>query len=203
MPQTNLFLGSQIGGTGAYVSNVQGKQREQFVGQRHMPKYELAYAQTLFRGANPSGVTLSAALATTYVGLCLSNPAASGVNLALGMVRGQLTVAPAALTWIGLILGYAAGGITAHTTPLTPVSSFAGTGPAPAAKLDSACTLVGTPAWEDWLGVTPTTTSIINFSGDYQGGLILPPGAYAAIGANIAGPASGFLASMEWEEVVP
>src|SRR3974390_2254065 len=33
-----------------------------------------------FSCANPSAVTSSAALATTYVGLCLSNPAGSGVN---------------------------------------------------------------------------------------------------------------------------
>jgi hypothetical protein len=42
-----------------------------------------ALAGTNFRGSNQVGATLSAALATTYVGLCLSNPAGSGVNLAV------------------------------------------------------------------------------------------------------------------------
>ena len=82
----------------------------------------------LFMGANPSGVTTSAALATTYVGLCLSNPAgnASGgkpINLLVRRVSGVVIVAPAAVLAFNLITGYAAGGVTVHTTALTPFSA--------------------------------------------------------------------------------
>lgn len=167
----------------------------------HGRKYELAHNGLLFRGTNTTGVTTSIALATTYVGCCLSNPAGNTVNLAVRKVFGNVNVAFAALTSYGLIVGYAAGGITVHTTPLTPVSSKIGTGPAATAKLDSACTLVGTPAWGEFIQESPAATNGTSFSLDLEGGLLLPPGAYVAIGSSIAGPTSGLLAGFEWEEI--
>lgn len=155
----------------------------------------------LFMGANPSGVTTSAGLATTCVGLILSNPAASGVNLILRRIAGQFIVAPSTVTGFNLITGYAAGGITVHTTALTPFSRIIGTGPTPVGKLDSAATLVGTPVYTMPLGETLIATDLPAFNYDLEGGVVLPPGAYAAIGTTIAGPASGFMGSMSWEEV--
>lgn len=155
----------------------------------------------LFMGANPSGVTTSAGLATTYVGLVLSNPAANTFNLVLRRVAGAFIVAPATVTGFNLITGWAAGGITAHTTALTPFSAIIGTGPTPTAKLDSAATLVGTPVWSMVLSETPTATTLLSFSTDIVGSIVLPPGAYAAIGTTIAGPSSGFQGSFMWEEV--
>lgn len=161
----------------------------------------------LFMGANPSGVTTSAGLATTYVGLCLSNPAgnASGgkpINLMLRRVSGVVIVAPAAVLAFNLITGYAAGGVTVHTTALTPFSAQIGTGPAPTAKLDSACTLVGTPVWSMPIGTTPVATDLLSFNIDLCGAIIIPPGGYVAIGTNVTGPVSGFQGGFSWEEVV-
>lgn len=167
----------------------------------HGTKYTQAVQSNLARGANPSAVTLSAALATTYVGLCLSNPAGNTKNLVLRRVSGLCIIAPGTFLAMGVIAGYAVGGITVHTTALTPASSLIGTGTAPTGKLDSACTLVGTPVWAAWLQSNAATGGNTNFSIDLEGGIVLPPGAYAAIGANAAGPGSGFLGSMEWEEI--
>jgi hypothetical protein len=153
-----------------------------------------------FIGANPSGVTTSAGLATTYVGICLSNPAGSGVNLILRRIAGQFIVAPSTVTGFNLITGYAAGGITVHTTPLTPFSGIIGTGPTPKGLLDSAATLVGTPVYTMPLGETLVATDLPAFNTDLEGSIVLPPGAYAAIGTTIAGPASGFMGSIQWEE---
>jgi hypothetical protein len=155
----------------------------------------------VFMGASPSGVTTSAGLATTCVGLILSNPAASGVNLVLRRVAGSFVVAPATVTGLGLITGYAAGGITVHTTALTPFSGIIGSGVAPAAKLDSAATLVGTPVWSMVFSETLVATDLPTFNYDLAGTIVLPPGAYAAIGTTIAGPSSGFMGSFQWEEV--
>jgi hypothetical protein len=157
-------------------------------------------APNTFLAANPSGVTTSAGLATTYVGIVLSNPAGSGVNLIIRRVAGQFIVAPATVTGFNLITGYAAGGITVHTTPLAPFSRIIGTGPAPLAKVDSAATLVGTPVYTMALGETTLATELASFNYDLEGSIILPPGAYAAIGTTIAGPASGFIGSFQWEE---
>lgn len=168
--------------------------------EAHGNLYAPAYAGRVMLGANQTGANTSAGLTATYTGLCLSNPAGSGVNLSLLRVNVSLNVAPAALTGFGLITGYAAGGITAHTTPLTPFNSFLN-GAAPVAKLDAACTLVGTAAWARWLGETPAATSVTAFSDMTNGGIIIPPGGYVAIGSTIAGPTAGLLASFQWEEL--
>lgn len=186
--------------SGAYVPLTADKQGDLIISELHGNKYLIAYQGELAFGANPSGVTTSAALATTYVGLCLSNPAGSGKNLAVRRVTGQLNVAPAALTAFGLIVGFVAGGITVHTTALTPQLNPVGSTATPVGLLDSACTLVGTPAWGAWLAETPSATGVVAFTTDLQSGILLPPGAYCAIGTSIASPASGFLGSMDWEE---
>lgn len=208
MPQ-NLGSGfiAKILGTLTQTQLVTGKQLDLLTSKYHGDKYTQAYGGALFSGANPSGVTTSAALATTYVGLCLSNPAASGKNLVVRRVAGAFIVAPATITGFNLIVGYSAAGIVTHTTALTPRSNLIGTGAAGVGLLDSACTLVGSganaPLYAMVLGETPTATTSLSFNVDLEGAFVLPPGAYAAIGTTIAGPASGFQGSIEWEEVAP
>lgn len=165
-------------------------------------KYESAtQAGRLFGGANQTGATLSAALAATYTGLILSNPAASGKNLLLNKVGILLNVAPAALTAIGLAAGWLAAGITVHTTALTINSKSLNSQVASVAKLDAAATLVGTPYWERWLAETIAATGVAQGVFDIDGAILIPPGGWVAIGASIAGPAAGLLGSMEWEEI--
>lgn len=173
--------------------------------QRHGKYYQSALSAGMHSGGNQAGAALSVGLAVTYVGLCLSNPAASGVNLAIKRVSGMLIVAPAAEDALGLITGWAAGGITAHTTPLNDkiVNGLIGSATASLANLDAACTLVGTPLWNRWLVAMPTASTFPTFVVDIDDAIIIPPGGYAAIGALGAGGAAGFLGSFEWEELPP
>jgi len=204
MPQANIFS-SFKNLTNALAPAQIGKQSEIWGSARHDDNYAAVYNGVVCMGMNPvaSPVTLSAALATTYVGLCLSNPAGSGKNLNLLTVETALIVAPAALTSLFLITGYATGGITAHTTPLTPQSAFVGLTPngSIVGLLDSACTLVGTPVGSRVLGTTTGATTPYSTFQDLKGSILIPPGGYVAIGSNIAGPTSGFLGSFSWEEV--
>lgn len=179
-----------------------GKQNDLLVSQFHAERYTTTYQGDVGFAANQTGATSSAALATTYTGLCLSNPAGSGQNLSILRVSALFVVAPAALTAIGLIVGYAVGGITAHTTPLVVGNALVGTIPTnPLVGLaDAACTLVGTPAWARWMAATPSATAVFSFTEDAKGTLLIPPGGYVAIGTSIAGPTAGLLASIEWEE---
>jgi|SRR6185312_15386147 len=170
------------------------------VAQGVAPLYEASYNATQFTAANPSGVTTSAALATTYVGICLSNPIANTKNLAVLRVHAHLVVEPAALLGVGVIAGSSAAGITVHTTPITTLANAKIGGAAPVGLVDSACTLVGTPYWADWLG-SATTATTGPFVREYNGELIIPPGGYIAIGTSAAGPASGFLGSIHWLEL--
>lgn len=205
MPQnpTTVVLYTQVDG-GPSVPVIADAAGALPFAQRHGTLFGAAFAGALYQGGNQTGATLSAALATTYVGLCLSNPAASGVNLALQRVSGVLNVAPAALTSLGLITGYAAGGITVHATALAPRNALIN-GAAPVGLLDAACTLVGSgagsPAWAQWFGVTPGATSVAQFTANVDGSIIIPPGGYVAIGSLIAGPTAGLLGSMVWEEL--
>lgn len=173
-----------------------------WVTQRHSQGYAASYAGAMGIVANPSGVTTSAALATTYVGLCLSNPAGSGKNLSLVSASGALIVAPAALTLFSLIGGWSSAGVVTHTTALTPLNAKLGVAaPVLVGLADSAATLVGTPAYLAQLAVTPSATGVVAFNTDFDGNITIPPGGYVAIGTSIAGPASGFVGAFVWEEV--
>lgn len=164
--------------------------------------YTGALAGRQFFGASQGGVTLSAALATTYTGLCLSNPAASGKNLALQRVNGQVLVAPGATLALGLIVGFSAAGVVTHTTPITAFgNSLINGGNASIAKLDAACAIVGTPEWYRWLWANGASAGLGGFNTDIGGGLIIPPGGYVALGANVAGPTAGVVGSFEWTEI--
>lgn len=205
MPQSPLaFVAnaiSNLGVLGGFGSGRLDAERALWTAARHGNNYEAAVQKTMFMAENASGATTSAALATTYVGFCLSNPAASGKNLVIQRVSGLVNVAPAALTAYSLAVGYAAGGVTAHTTPITPLSSFVDGATTPVAKVDAACTLVGTPAYALPLSETPGATSSLSFTVALDGAVILPPGAWAAIVSSIAGPTAGFIGGMIWEEV--
>ena len=199
-----------------------GVQTDLWTSQRHGKHYDAVYgtpaigstaakAGSVFRGASQAGATLSNALATTYVGLCLSNPAASGVNLVVKRVTGVLTVAPTGFIALGLITGWSAAGVVTHTTSLNAdiISAYVGgaasggsiVAPAPLANLDAACTIVGTPLWDRWLVGSLTTANPNSFNADLDDNIIVPPGGYVAVGANEAGPTSGFWGSFMWEEL--
>lgn len=201
MPQSPLGAATLLNPSNQVDLGRMDAQRAAWTSARHGRNYAAASAGVVGMAANPSGVTTSAALATTYVGLCLSNPAGSAVNLSLLSVLGSLIVAPSTITAFNLIGGYAAGGITVHTTPLTTRNAILGTGPALVGLVDSACTLVGTPAFIRPLAQCPIATSSPFFNDSVDGGIIIPPGAYVAIGTTIAGPASGFQGGFVWEEV--
>ena len=169
---------------------------------RHGKYYEGTYRGASGWAANQALATTSAGLATTYTGICLSNPAGSGKNLVVQKVSAILDVAPSTVTGVGLIVGYSAAGIVTHTTPLTPYNALIGTSAAGLVGLaDAACTLVGTPLWRQFLAETPTATTLVSYGSDIDGEIVLPPGAYMAIGTTIASPASSFFGSISWEEL--
>lgn len=207
MPQNLATYIAQIVNTSTLAYNLLGKQRDMLTSLLHGSKYTQSYLGNIFVAANPSGVTTSAGLATTYVGLCLSNPAASPVNLAIRRVSGAFIVAPATVTGFNLITGWSAAGVVTHTTPLTPFAAKIGLGGAtpvvPNGLVDSAATIVGTPVYTTPLSETSTATTLPFFTVDLEGAIILTPGSYAAIGTTIAGPASGFQGAFEWEEIAP
>src|SRR6266571_5303054 len=60
-----------------------GNMGDLIVSELHGRYYEGTYRRSMFNAANQTGVVTTAALATTFTGLCLSNPINSTVNLVL------------------------------------------------------------------------------------------------------------------------
>jgi hypothetical protein len=148
--------------------------------------HEACFRQGVFWAANQAAQAITVALATTYTGLCISNPLGNTKNIIPIKVGLALSVAPAAIAPIGLITGYSATANVTHTSALTPASALIGTGTGPTAKADSQATITGSPAWTLmlWSGFTAAalpsaSPSLI----DLDGTLIIPPGGYVAIGA--------------------
>lgn len=195
MPQ-NTNVNTLKNGAGQYMAGGIGAQRDAWQSAVHGNKYNRSFAGALFQGANPSAVTLSAGLATTYVGLCLTNPAASGFNLSLRKVAAAIIIAPANFLALGIMTG---SGAVTQTTPLTPRAGKIG-GAVGVGLLASNAT-IPTPVLQQIMAGNLATGGNVSPSQDIEGAIIIPPGTFAAVWANVAGPASGFQGSMEWEEI--
>lgn len=201
MPTIQGLVGPVAVANGANPTTRLGRNADQIVSELHGRYYEQAYSQNLFIGANTAATTTSVALATTYTGLCLNNPAGNTKNLVLLKASVALAAAPAAIAPILLGTGYNAAGVTTHTTPLTPFSTLIGTGPAATGKVDAACTLPTAPVYTMPMvgGFTaatlPATSPAVL---DFEGSIILPPGAYAMI---LTVTATSLFGAMIWEEV--
>jgi hypothetical protein len=191
---------------GVQVAMRAGRLGEQIVSELHPRYYETCFRRAVFSAANQAATVTTVGLATTYTGLILCNPVGSSVNLAIMKVAAAFPVAPAAVVVVGLMLGYNAGTNVTHTTPVTPRSNFFGVGAAPVGLTDVAATMPTAPTLQKVMG-TVGTGAVTTFGGitaiedDFEGSIILPPGAYAAIYTSAASGAAGFFGSFNWEEV--
>jgi len=218
MPQSNLwwpFLTFNNAQAGARL----GQQKDAWYSKRHGDLYQGVYgtpalgsvaAQSgaVFSGANASSATLTIGLTTTYTGICLSNPASSTVNLVVRKV-GIAVSATTAANAFGLATGWLSTGLVTHTTPITGIlnnyvggatSSGSIVSPTAQAKLDAACTLVGTPLYSMFLGAA-ATSSVFGGLFSVDDGFIIPPGGWCAVVGS--GGTTGFWGSFTWEEVAP
>ena len=184
-----------------------GQLGDTIVSELHGRYYETNYRRNKFYGSNgavPSITTV--ALATTYTGLVLYNPAGSTVNCSVDKVGISFLVAFGAASTVGLMVGYSAAGIVTASAAASPgASSYVGIGATPQGKVASSATLVGTPTLhtvfgEGLTGAITTTPQIYSLY-DMEGSVILPPGAYAAIYTSTVSGAASLAASFQWEEI--
>lgn len=192
---------------GVQVALRTGKLGEQIVSELHGRYYETCYRRALFAAANQAATVTTVGLATTYTGLCLSNPLGSSINISILKAAAAFPVAPAAAIVVGLMVGYNAGTNVTHTTPSTTLrSNFVGVGAAPVGLVDTAATLPTAPTLQKVMGIVGTG-AITVYGGipaieeDFEGNIILPPGAYCAFYTSAASAASGFFGSFKWEEI--
>lgn len=165
--------------------------------QLHGSYYETAYRGNMFRISNQAAVTTTAALATTWTGLAISNPAGSGVNAVINLFSvSQFAVGAAAAVGIMTGAGAAAGS-------LVPKNAVIGstTGKVTA----SAGATIATPVLDIVVGSVGSlaTTGYGLQSGivvDLQGSIIVPPGFYAASYTTVA-TTTALIFGFQWEEV--
>jgi hypothetical protein len=151
--------------------------------------------------AGPAGITTTVAFATTYTGLVLSNPIGSGVYLSLNHVAASFSVVFPAAASIGIMVGYSAVTDVVHTTPLTTGrSAKIGTTTTPKGKLDSSATLPTTPTLARCFGSVLAST-VGSYDVDMHSGLMLIPGAYAAIYTSTISGAAALTATLNWDEI--
>lgn len=160
---------------------------------------EVALRGFVYSATNQAAQAISVALATTYTGLCLSNPVNSKYNLVLLGCNIALSVAPVGIASLHLIGGYSSSNVT-HTTPVTPTSNILGATVDCAAKVDLAAT-ISTPTYLYSLGSGFTAGALYGTTPnwiDLKGQIIIPPGGFVCTGALTA--VIGF-SSFSWLEL--
>lgn len=163
----------------------------------HGTYYESAYRNNIYRIANQAAVSTTAALATTWTGLAISNPAGSGVNAVINYFTcAQFAVGTAGAVGIMTGSGAAAG-------TLVPKNAIIGglTGKVTA----SAGATIATPVLDIVVGSIGSLATTgyglaASIFADMQGSIIVPPGFYAA-SYTTAATTTALIFGFQWEEV--
>ena len=180
-----------------------GRLAELIVQELHGRYYESTYNKAMFSVASQAVATTTVGLATTYTGLCLSNPINSPVNLVINKCTTMQSVIQATqVEAYALAVGYNATTNVTHSTPATPQPNFVGATASANAKADTSATLPTAPLY--FAFVQQTAAASTNGPGgqiDLEGSLILPPGGYIAWVTPAQASVAGLWFSFSWEEV--
>jgi hypothetical protein len=179
----------------------QGNMGDQIITQYAGKYSELTYRRQMFCISNQGGVTHSAALTTTFVGICIGNPQYSTVNMHVMAFWYINMVALAAMSDVGIMTG-----VGTITGALTPRNRYVG-GPVGQGLATGGMTLPGTPVLEHILGAVGSTLVITSWEPgtvnyfELGGSLILPPNTFAASYMLTASGAAGFQGGFLWAEL--
>jgi hypothetical protein len=182
-----------------------GNMGDAIVSELHGRYYETTYRRNTFSGATQTGQTTSAGLTTAFVGLCLSNPIGSPVNLVVMKHGYTFLVAFAAASAIGLAYGYNAATAPTQGAVITPKNNFLN-GPNGYGLLTTTSTLPTAATIQHLLGagltgaITTAPGGLDNIV-DLEGSVIVPPGGYVVTYTSTASGATGAFYSFTWEEV--
>lgn len=182
-----------------------GQQGDLIVSALHADYYEQAARKNIFfslESARPTSL-----VGTAMIGNIIWNPPDSGVNLALLQWQSQVIVTSATTTGIGLAVGYQPTVPTTVTAADATGSTFlqqptflAGKAKAYAIATVLIAPVLFVPLHHNTAAIA--TTGGDQFSGNFDGSIIVPPGCFvamAAIGAAVA--AAGHTSWISWEEV--
>lgn len=192
---------------GNTVNARMGRDNDLIVSQLHRSGFENA-SRGLSFGSSITGQITTVGVATTYTGLCLSNPITSNVKIVLKQVGLAFLVAFAAASTVGIMTGFNGSTNVTHTTPavvrnklVNAAVNTTGTG-----LVDSASTLPTAPVLDTVLfaGLTGAITlAQADPAGLYDllDGIVLMPGGYAAVYTSTVSGAASMSASFVWDEI--
>ena len=173
-----------VGGASFSDTERIGPQNDSIASLLHGEMTEVARTKRMFHAASQAATTTTIALATTYTGLCLSNPASNTKDLIPRILSVALSVAPAGIAPMALGGGMTVAGVVTHTTPLSTFNNVLGDGGAATGLADGAATLPAAPrVIMPILGgftagaLFGTSPAIVNIGG----GIIIPPGGYVFV----------------------
>ena len=215
-----MLIQNQVGpiaSTSSISPGIQSPGRAGQLGDTIISELHGRYYETTYRRANFTGATQAVLATATIAGLgtavtgvpVLYNPIGNTNNVVINKVSLSILLAPAAPIAIGIATGYNAGvAVSGTLTSVTPKSRFIGQGAVPTAQMyfSAAITLPTAPTLDVILCTADTgaiTTAPAGVGGiyDLEGGIILPPGAYAVLYTSGVLVASALLAAFQWEEV--
>ena len=165
---------------------------------------EAAREGRLFDAANQSAAALTAAFATTYTGLVISNPVSNTKLVSLLKCGFTLSVVASAATTIGLMTG--ANPTAQIAASITPRTCYVGSGNTGTARVSASVDLAGaTPVLDRifaQVGTLATTGTAVNPTCEIEldGSILLAPGAYCAFYSTSAFTAA-FYGYFLWEEI--
>ena len=173
--------------TSLLVSGLHGKYTEQ------------ALRGNIFSVANQAVVALSAALSTTYTGLCIGNPTNSSVNMSLIEVGWAFGIKQNQSCVLGVMTTTMISTDTAAQA-IAPRNALVG-GRKSVMLADDAAT-INTPVLERVVGSHLENTLVTNgpYIYSFDGTLIVPPGGLVAFYASAAVEA-GCIIHFVWEEI--
>jgi hypothetical protein len=181
------------------------QQGAQVISALHGRYYEQAVRKNIYFSLCVARAT--SLVSTSAIGNIVYNPPDSGVNLALLKWASQILVTSATCTGIGLAIGYQPTTPTTVTVADASGSTFLQqpTLLAGKAKAYAIATVLIAPVMVTMLHHNTAAINTVGgdqFSDDFEGQLIVPPGHFiccAATGA--AAAASGHTSWLSWEEV--
>lgn len=195
--------GPQIISDGQLATARMGKGGEQMASELRPRYFEDVYRGNTFYVASQAVATSTVGLATTYTGLCLSNPIASQKNLVLiSASMMQSVIQSVQVEAYGLAFGFNKTTNVTHTAAVTTQSALIGSGITSVGLADSSATLPTAPVYGCF--ATNTATATQNSPGDWidlGGQIILTPGAYVCWVTPSQASVAGLWFSFVWSEV--
>ena len=206
----NVVGQPSAGGNNAMMNGRSGQLGDAIVSELHGRYYETTYRGNSFILSVSAATTITAftgAAGGTPL-IALFNPSGSGRNAVVNKVSvGNAVAATAAGTaaW-GLYFGTTAAITQATTTTPWSMSTQLQSGSVMTGFRNVALTSSSAASnviplmsyyWATAAGVGNVTNAVT----DLEGSLIIPPGAYVALGASTALSSSQWIGSLQWEEV--